>query len=333
MRRLTKKVTPTRERTHNSRLVLKTIYESGQISRADIARTTGLTRPTVSAVVAELIERQTDIRLDEYPDAESLCAAVQSREIEIEDAPKLGRGTLIDQLYKKVCRPQLEGPIFLTRHPIDLSPLARRNDADPTVSDRFQLVVRGWEVMNAYSELVDPLDQRRRLEEQARLRIEITDGGYVPAIYAPFQMMSQFSQESTSGHHKGVTVAGHPGFEKWEKKRNATDLTLLVSDRYLVHLDASVRQCACVPTRAHLKGHGVLDHADFHGRLRPIAIMMFAHDLDRRPPIDAPWRRSDRGSAPRTRDRPYPGAAPSKRGRPGRRFGPPPTNRAHSGPA
>jgi glucokinase-like ROK family protein len=55
MRRLAKKVTPERARTHNTRLVLRTIYESGQISRADIARTTGLTRPTVSAVVAELM--------------------------------------------------------------------------------------------------------------------------------------------------------------------------------------------------------------------------------------------------------------------------------------
>ena len=57
MRRLTNKVTPERARTHNTRLVLKSIYESGQISRADIARTTGLTRPTVSAVVAELMEQ------------------------------------------------------------------------------------------------------------------------------------------------------------------------------------------------------------------------------------------------------------------------------------
>jgi hypothetical protein len=76
-------------------------------------------------------------------------------------------------------------------------------------------------------------------EHSARMRITITDGGYVPAIYAPFHMMSQFSQESTSGHQKGVTVAGQPGFEKWEKSRNSTDLTLLVADRFVVHLDAS----------------------------------------------------------------------------------------------
>jgi lysyl-tRNA synthetase class 2 len=76
---------------------------------------------------------------------------------------------LIDQLYKAVSRQKLINPTFITRHPTDLSPLARRNDEDASVVDRFQLVVDGWEVVNAYSELVDPLDQRQRLEEQACL--------------------------------------------------------------------------------------------------------------------------------------------------------------------
>ena len=78
----------------------------------------------------------------------------------------LGRGPLIDVLYKKVSRPKLVQPVFVTSHPIDLSPLARRNDDAPGVTDRFQLVVNGWEIVNAYSELVDPIDQRRRFEEQ-----------------------------------------------------------------------------------------------------------------------------------------------------------------------
>jgi lysyl-tRNA synthetase class 2 len=61
-------------------------------------------------------------------------------------------------------------PTFLTGHPIEISPLARRNDRDPSIADRFQLIVGGWEIVNAYSELVDPFDQRARLEEQARAR-------------------------------------------------------------------------------------------------------------------------------------------------------------------
>jgi lysyl-tRNA synthetase class 2 len=58
----------------------------------------------------------------------------------------------------------------VTSHPIDLSPLARRNDTNPDITDRFQLVVNSWEVVNAYSELVDPVDQRQRFEYQAKLK-------------------------------------------------------------------------------------------------------------------------------------------------------------------
>jgi lysyl-tRNA synthetase class 2 len=69
-----------------------------------------------------------------------------------------------------VSRPAMINPIFVTHHPLDLSPLARTNDADGTVVDRFQLVVNGWEVVNAYSELVDPIDQAGRFKQQAAAR-------------------------------------------------------------------------------------------------------------------------------------------------------------------
>ena len=61
------------------------------------------------------------------------------------------------------------GPTFLTQHPIDLSPLARANDSRADLTDRFQLVVNGVEIVNAYSELVDPIEQMKRLEDQAKL--------------------------------------------------------------------------------------------------------------------------------------------------------------------
>jgi lysyl-tRNA synthetase class 2 len=120
--------------------------------------------------LADLIERDAGIRIADFPDADSLRAEIKAQGHEIEKIEKLGRGSLIDQLYKKVCRPKLEDPVFLTSHPVDLSPLARRNDGSPDVADRFQLVVKGWEIVNAYSELVDPVDQRDRLKEQAGLK-------------------------------------------------------------------------------------------------------------------------------------------------------------------
>lgn len=73
-------------------------------------------------------------------------------------------------LYKKVSRPKLIKPTFLIEHPIDLSPLARANDNNSQITDRFQLIINGAEIINAYSELVDPVEQRERLLEQARCK-------------------------------------------------------------------------------------------------------------------------------------------------------------------
>jgi lysyl-tRNA synthetase class 2 len=77
---------------------------------------------------------------------------------------------LVDALYKRTVRPSLVQPCFLVHHPAELVPLARRSDDDPRVLDMFQLVVNGWEVVKAYSELVDPLEQEERLLEQVALR-------------------------------------------------------------------------------------------------------------------------------------------------------------------
>ncbi|NOU85650.1 lysine--tRNA ligase [Paenibacillus sp. LMG 31460] len=120
----------------------------------------------------DLILRDTGIDIDLYPDVKDLYQETKRKNIHIEqsDIESLGRGNFIDLLYKKMCRPQLVKPTFLVQHPIDLSPLARGNDQNPTLTDRFQLVVNGAEIINAYSELVDPLEQRKRLEAQALLK-------------------------------------------------------------------------------------------------------------------------------------------------------------------
>lgn len=120
----------------------------------------------------DLILKDTGIDIDLYPDVKDLYQETLRKNINLEhsDIESLGRGNFIDLLYKKMCRPQLVKPTFLIKHPIDLSPLARANDQNPALTDRFQLVVNGAEIINAYSELVDPLEQRRRLEAQAHLK-------------------------------------------------------------------------------------------------------------------------------------------------------------------
>jgi lysyl-tRNA synthetase class 2 len=123
----------------------------------------------------DLILKDCGIDISRFATKEELLAEIKAKGITFEgdvDIKHAGRGNLVDLLYKKVSRPALVNPVFVIHHPLDLSPLARKNDKNPDVVDRFQLVVNGWEIVNAYSELVDPLDQAQRFDEQARARAQ-----------------------------------------------------------------------------------------------------------------------------------------------------------------
>ena len=121
----------------------------------------------------ELLIKYADIDINIYNTKEKLLDIIKEKKIEVEsETPleNLGFGNLVDVLYKKVARPHMLGPVYLTEHPTSLSPLARSNDEHPEISDRFQLVINGAEIVNGYSELVDPQEQERRLLEQANLK-------------------------------------------------------------------------------------------------------------------------------------------------------------------
>jgi len=118
----------------------------------------------------DLLIKDCNIDIDNFSDLESLKNEIKGKNIKIKDMDSLGRGNLIDALYKVVSRPNLINPIFLVNHPIDVSPLARKNDENPNIADRFQLVVNGWEIVNAYSELIDPIDQVERFDKQMKAK-------------------------------------------------------------------------------------------------------------------------------------------------------------------
>ena len=127
--------------------------------------------PSVS--FRELIIKFANIDINEYNTKEKLLQKIIDEKIELEsETPieNLGFGNLVDYLYKKVARPHMIGPVYLTEHPISLSPLARANDERPNITDRFQLVINGAEIVNGFSELVDPMEQEKRLLEQANLK-------------------------------------------------------------------------------------------------------------------------------------------------------------------
>lgn len=126
-----------------------------------------------SVSMRDLILKYCPIDIYVYDTKEKLLAKIKEEKLDIDSETPLedmGYGNLVDQLYKKVARCHVVKPMFLTEHPISLSPLARANDDNSNLTDRFQLIINGAEIINAYSELVDPIEQERRLEEQARLK-------------------------------------------------------------------------------------------------------------------------------------------------------------------
>jgi len=118
----------------------------------------------------ELILKDSGIDFKKYKTVDELRNAIKDKNIQIENIDKYGYGNLVDALYKKVSRPNLIQPCFVIHHPIHTKPLARKNDDDPDIADTFQLLVNTWEIINAYSELVDPQDQRNRFAEQAKAK-------------------------------------------------------------------------------------------------------------------------------------------------------------------
>lgn len=115
----------------------------------------------------QLVSSDSGLDIMKYTNPDNLRSDLIERGIIFDDMKIMGLSTLIDNIYKKVSRPKLINPTILYHYPKSLQPLARINDNDNQIVDQFQLVVNGWEIVKAYSELVDPIDQRERFAEQA----------------------------------------------------------------------------------------------------------------------------------------------------------------------
>ncbi|SFV75760.1 Lysyl-tRNA synthetase (class II) [hydrothermal vent metagenome] len=97
-------------------------------------------------------------------DKEKIIAFLQSKEIEVN--PEMTLGQLQGELFDEFVEEKLIDPTFITEYPVDISPLARRNDANPEITERFELFIAGREIANAFSELNDPIDQYNRFKAQ-----------------------------------------------------------------------------------------------------------------------------------------------------------------------
>jgi len=120
----------------------------------------------------------------------------------VEVFPSDGIGLLQLKLFEQTTEDKLIQPTFIVAHPTDVSPLARRNDADPAVSDRFELFVTGREMANGFSELNDPEDQAERFSEQARAK----EAGDEEAMYydADYVRALEYGLPPTAGEGIGI---------------------------------------------------------------------------------------------------------------------------------
>jgi lysyl-tRNA synthetase class 2 len=100
--------------------------------------------------------------------AEGLRAFAGRKELEIDHGARCGK--LLVEVFEKTAEPLLIQPTFVVGYPVEVSPLARRSEADPSMVDRFELYIGGREIANAFSELNDPMDQQERFQQQAEAR-------------------------------------------------------------------------------------------------------------------------------------------------------------------
>ncbi len=123
-------------------------------------------RPWKRYTMFEAIEHFTGIDISEMDEAE-LRKTAKSLDVEVDDT--MGKGKLIDEIFGEKCEPHLIQPTFITDYPEEMSPLTKKHRSKPGLVERFEAICNGKEIMNAYSELNDPVDQRKRFEAQLEL--------------------------------------------------------------------------------------------------------------------------------------------------------------------
>ena len=133
-------------------------------------------------------------------DREEALAAAKHLNVPVD--PKWPLFNIVNEIFEETVEPRLEQPTFITDYPIEISPLARRKDADPALTDRFELYIAGREIANAFSELNDPLDQRERFEGQAAQREAGNEEAHV--VDEDFLRALEYGMPPTAGEGIGI---------------------------------------------------------------------------------------------------------------------------------
>ncbi len=149
--------------------------------------------------ILEAIKEKTgyDLKGKSETEIRTIC-----RELNMEIDDTMGKGKLIDEIFGEFCEATFIQPTFITDYPVEMSPLTKKHRTDPTLTERFELMVNGKELANAYSELNDPIDQEERFQEQLRLSEKGDDEAMF--IDKDFLRALQYGMPPTSGIGIGI---------------------------------------------------------------------------------------------------------------------------------
>lgn len=156
-------------------------------------------KPYPRITMAEAIKEHTgfDITGKNEQELREICT-----KLSIETTPSMGKGKLIDEIFGEKCEHKYIQPTFITDYPVEMSPLTKKHRTTPDLTERFELMVNGKELANAYSELNDPIDQRERFEEQLRLSEKGDDEAMF--IDQDFLRALEYGMPPTSGMGIGI---------------------------------------------------------------------------------------------------------------------------------
>jgi lysyl-tRNA synthetase, class II len=159
-----------------------------------------LTPPWQRFTMEEALEKIGGLDPELLADPDKVMALARSQGIEL--PPTAGPGKAKTELFELLVEEKLINPTFVTAYPTEVSPLARRNENNPEVTDRFELFITGREIANAFSELNDPVDQRKRFEKQIAERGE--DDEIFPVLDHDFIRALEYGMPPAAGQGIGI---------------------------------------------------------------------------------------------------------------------------------